>query len=109
MVTNAKRIANKKYRAKTYDTIGFDVPKGKRDEFKAKAAKLGLSLSMLIQRGVESYGEPSASNLPEQTQQLTTEQKIFDDEFSKLPADIQKHFLKVFKAINDLQCSHLPK
>ncbi len=102
MTSEAKKISVKIYQQEKCDRITADIPKGKRDEYKAKAANLGLSLSMLIQRGVESYGNLSEQNSPDK---LTTEQKIFVDEFSKLPADIQKHFLKVFKAIN----VHLPK
>lgn len=103
-----RREYDKAYKVENYDQLLVRVKKGKRAEYKSKAAGLGLSLSVLIQRGVESYGVSSEGNVPNQST-LSAEQKIFVDEFSKLPADVQKHFLKVFKAINDLQCSHLPK
>ena len=104
----AQKLAKEKYRQEKRDLLAVEIPKGKRDEYKAKAAELGLSLSMLIQHSVESYGESSAGNVPASSE-LTTEQKIFVDEFSKLPADVQKNFLKVFKAINASQTGDLPK
>lgn len=45
-----------KYRnPNNYDRIIIEVRKGKRDAYKLAASELGLSLSMLVQRGVEEY------------------------------------------------------
>ena len=37
------------------ERLAIEVPKGKRDEYKAAAQELGLSLSRLVQNGVEEY------------------------------------------------------
>jgi len=42
---------------KTYDRIAIRVKKGIRDEWKAAAADLGLSLAGLVVAGVEEYIE----------------------------------------------------
>lgn len=107
MVSEARRLSIKNYRQEKRDQIAVDVPKGKREEYKQKAAKLGLSLSMLIQYGVESYGEEYISNhagevmTPQpKPEPLSAADKQLVEEFARLPADAQKHFLKAFKAIN---------
>ena len=102
-VSKSKIIANKKYRAKTYDTIGFDVPKGKREEFKAKATELGLSLAKFLFVAAESYGEGcevmTAQKLKPEIS-LTLEQKKFLDEFNQLPADGQRLLVKFLQSVN---------
>lgn len=52
MGTAATRAKNK-YNAKAYDQIKIEVKKGKRDEFKAHAAKKGMSLAALITQLIE--------------------------------------------------------
>lgn len=102
-VTAAHMRATKKYREKTYDTIGFDVPKGKREEFKGKAAKLGFSLAKFLFIAAESYNENHAGEAftkPENPESLSADEKRLVEEFNQLPTDAQKHFLKAFKAIN---------
>ena len=60
---------------------------------------------MLIQKGVESYGEEITAepfnNLPKPENQLSAADKRLLEEFNQLPPDAQKYFLKAFKAIND--------
>lgn len=102
-VSESQKIAVKKYREKTYDTIGFDVPKGKREEFKFKAAKLGFSLAKFLFIAAESYGTNHAGEVmtPQpKLEPLSAADKQLIDEFARLPVDVQKCFLKTFKAIN---------
>ncbi|MBR0290251.1 MAG: hypothetical protein IJQ82_14850 [Selenomonadaceae bacterium] len=101
-VSVAHMRATKKYRNKTYDTIGFDVPKGKREEFKGKAAELGLSLARFLLIAAESFGKNHAGEMPLSTPkpELTVEQRRLVEEFNQLPLNAQKHFLQAFKAIN---------
>ena len=100
--SQSQKIAVQKYRAKTYDTIGFDVPKGKREEFKQKAASLGISLAKFLFLSAESYGAKHAGEVvtvkPEN--QLSAEERKLIDEFNQLPTDAQKHLLKFVKAVN---------
>jgi len=53
--------ANANYQAKAYDKVTIAFKKGKRDYYKAEAAKRGLSLASLIQTAVEKYIEDTAS------------------------------------------------
>ena len=41
--TQARIDANKRYRDKTYDNLSVAIPKGKKEYYKAAAAKLGYS------------------------------------------------------------------
>lgn len=50
-------MTNQGYKEKFYDRLAIWVKKGVRDEYKAEAAKLGISLAALVQAGVEEYIE----------------------------------------------------
>ena len=108
MVTDAQKLSIQKYRQEKRDQLSVDVPKGKRDAYKAIAAELGLSLSILIQRGVESYAgfqnvesiKPASINKQQTAEKLSAADRVLLGEFNRLPADVQKAFIKTFKAIN---------
>lgn len=51
----SRLLANARYHEKAYDRICVDLKKGKREYYKEEAEKRGLSLAMLIQKGVEEY------------------------------------------------------
>ncbi len=53
MATEAQMRANHKYRAKTYDRIELQVPKGTRDRWRALAEQEGKSLTAYIVSRVE--------------------------------------------------------
>ena len=53
MATEAQMRANHKYRAKTYDRIELQVPKGTRDRWRALAEMEGKSLTAYIVSRVE--------------------------------------------------------
>ena len=110
-VSNAQKLSIQKYRQEKRDQLAVDVPKGKRDAYKAIAAELGLSLSMLIQRSVESYAglqsveslKPAPMTKEPTAEKLSAQERTLLDEFNRLPVDVQKAFLKTFKAINAAQ------
>lgn len=54
-IKESQLMAVARYRAKNYETIAIDVKKGKREYYKAEAAKRGLSLAAFIQTAVEKY------------------------------------------------------
>lgn len=84
-VSAAHMRATKKYREKTYDTIGFDVPKGKREEFKGKAAKLGFSLAKFLFVAAESYNEDHSAEpftKPEKPEPLSADERRLVEEFN---------------------------
>ena len=104
-ISKAQGLAVLKYRAKAYDRLSTDIPKGKRDAYNLAASELGLSLSKLIQNGVEEFIARHAATDTESPAQVAAEKLSADDrrlveEFAKLPADAQKHFLKAFAAVN---------
>lgn len=105
-VSRPQQIAKDKYRQEKRDQITAEVPKGKRDAYKLIAAELNLSLSMLIQNGVEEYGRNHASKdflatLPTpETKSLSPADEKLIAEFSKLPADAQKSLMQFLRTIN---------
>ena len=46
--SEAQKNATLRYKAKAYDRINLDVKKGLREQYKAQAAKRGLSLNAYI-------------------------------------------------------------
>lgn len=101
-VSESRRVSITKYRQEKRDQLAVDVPKGKRDKYKAKAAQLGLSLSMLIQNSVEAYGEKGGEVIASTTraEKLTADQRRLLDEFGKMPVEVQKQTLKLIREIN---------
>ena len=102
-VSKPQQIAVLKYRAKAYDRISIDVPKGKREEYNQSAAKLKTSLAKLIQVAVEEYTKKEGIEIPLPTPEaksLSPADERLLDEFSKLPADAKKHLVELAKIIN---------
>ena len=105
-VSNAQRLAKAKYQHEKRALVASEVSKEKRDEYKAAAVKLGLSLSMLIQNGVEEFierhgGEVIArpvSSKEEQT--LTAADKRLVEEFNQLPDEVKSTVRKLIQQIN---------
>ena len=52
-VTAAKRRAINKYNDKTYDVVTFRAYKGKKDDYKAHATKLGMSFNAFVVKAIE--------------------------------------------------------
>ena len=52
-VSEAKKRANAKYTAKTYEKATFHFNKGKKEDYKAHAAKLGLSFNAFVVNAIE--------------------------------------------------------
>lgn len=55
MYNDVQKRATAKYMRTHLDDIKIRVPKGKRDEYKEIAAKLGLSVNQLFIKAVEYY------------------------------------------------------
>lgn len=54
-ISAAQKLAAKKYRVGNIDVVSFDVKKGKRDEYKAAAAAMGLGQMEMIRRAIDEY------------------------------------------------------
>lgn len=101
--SNAQKIATKKYREKTYDTIGFDVRKGKRDEYKQFAIRKGLSLAGMLTKAAEEYMQNHAGENPlakPQPKSLSPANEKLIAEFSKLPPSTQKALMQFLRTLN---------
>ena len=97
-VSKAQILASKKYREKTYDTIGFDVKKGKREEFKQAASRLGLSLAAFLTLAadklmVDSGGGEIISSDPK----LSAADKKLVEDFKSLSPNQQKIISELIK------------
>lgn len=104
-VSNAQRLAKAKYQHEKRALVASEVSKEKRDEYKAAAVKLGLSLSMLIQNGVEEFierhgGEVVARSVPSKEERLSSADKRLVEEFNQLPDDIKPTVRKLIQQIN---------
>jgi len=104
--------ANQEYKNANYDRLAIWIKKGKRDEYKQAAAQQGMSLAafltraadLLVQYGVEDFANHAATDAESPAQvaaeKLSADERRLVEEFAKLPADAQKHFLKAFAAVN---------
>ena len=94
---------NQEYKDNHYDRLAVWIPKGRRDEFKAKAAELGISLAQLIQRAVESYGgelnHTQTAQIVDASPRLTGDEKKLIDAFNNLSPEAQKTLLKFLDAL----------
>ena len=103
-VSQAQKLAKAKYQQEKRSLIAAEVSKTKGEEYRAKAVSLGISLSSLIQRGIESYianhtGEDFTLSTP--TPQMSQAEKQLLSDFNALPDDTKKALLKLIKAINN--------
>lgn len=105
-VSIAKRNSIKKYQQEKCDRITVDVPKGKRDAYKMIAAEKQLSLSMLIQNGVEGYainyaGEKITPSVPTTTPEnkLSAEDKRLLDSAGKLTPEARRALVKFLELL----------
>ena len=57
-----KTMANNKYKAKTYDRIELNVPKGKKADLQAYAAEKGESLNGFVNRAIDETIERDRVN-----------------------------------------------
>ena len=94
-------MSTAEYKKKNYTQLGFLVKKGQEIEYKAKAAALGMSLSQLIQRGVESYGGEGVPTVAPVKPALTAEQRKILDAVDSLPESSRKALLKFLQTLVD--------
>ena len=96
---------NQEYKNLNYDRLAIWIKKGRREEYKNSAAGFGLSLSALIQNGVEEYirnhgGEAPTVITQQPEQKLSPEQRRLVEEFNKLPTDARRALVKFLQTLN---------
>lgn len=107
-------MSDYEYKKSKYDTIVFRVKKGKATEYRQAAQDLGVGFWNLLQTGVEEFianhlggdflpVKPAPMTKEPPAEKLTSVERTLLDEFNRLPVDVQKAFLKTFKAINAAQ------
>lgn len=108
-VSQAQKLASRKYRRNNYETVSFEVRKGIRDEYKQAAEKLGLSLAEFFKQAAESYGANHANEefkpAPDKLSpdKLSPAERQLLDEFNALPDDVKKSFAKLIRQFNQNQ------
>lgn len=103
-VSNAQKLAKAKYQHEKRALIASEVSKEKCDEYKAAAAELGLSLSMLVRFGVEEFierhgGEVVARPVSSKEDSLSKDERKLVEDFNQLPDEFKP---TVRKLINQL-------
>ncbi len=107
-LSQAQKLAKAKYQQEKRSLIAAEVSKAKGKEYKQKAASLGLSLSALIQRSIESYGANHAGEefMPPTPAPMTADERKLIEEFNALPDDVRKSISKLIRQINQAQAKH---
>ena len=107
-LADEQAAAVEKFRAKKFDRVTVNVPKGKRDAYKLGAEILELSLSQLVQTAVEEYLENHWGEVPatpakvekrvvEEKLTLSAAERRLLENFAKLPKSVQKKFAGLIK------------
>ena len=106
-VSNAQKIAKAKYQQEKRTLIAAEVSKDKGEYYRESAAALNISLSKLIQNGVEEYirnhgGENTVHIVDNQAQEkLTAEQRRLAEVVSKLPDKAQNQLFKFLESLEE--------
>lgn len=96
MATAEKRLANHKYRRENRDRLTIDVPKGKREVYKQLATEMKISVTQLIQYGVELLTQSRKKN---QGDKLSAEQRQLIEMVSKLNPKACKYLIKFLETL----------
>ena len=64
-----------KYKAKAYDRIGLEVPKGDKEKILNHATSHGESINGFIRRAIQNQMERDTAAAPADTEQSAAEQK----------------------------------
>lgn len=101
--SKAQLLALAKFKQEKRDTLTIDLPKGTKDGYKQSAAGFGISLTKMIQAGVEEYiqnhgGEVTPAPVVEV--KLPADQRRLVEEFNQLPPDARRQLVKFLQALN---------
>lgn len=105
-VSQAQKIAKAKYQQEKRTLIAAEVSKDKGEFYRVSAVGLGISLSKLVQNGVEEYisrhaGKDCLESLPTPTEKsLSPADERLLDEFAKLSPGSQKALMQFLRTIN---------
>ena len=118
--SNSQKLAQEKYNKENYDRLAILIKKGKRDEYHAAAAAIGLGYAEMIRAAIEEFiqrhaGEEwtanqltaagvssvsaGASTVEKPGETLSREEKKLLEEFRQMPVNSQKHVRGLIRAI----------
>ena len=86
--SRAQKDAVMRYQSKTYESVGFRVLIGERDQIKAAARARGESLAAYVRRAIaaqmERDGLPESERIPATIEQATACRKEQEEQAAKL-------------------------
>lgn len=97
-VSNAQKLAKMKYQQEKRTVIAADVSKAKGEEYRAKAARLGVTVSRLIQLSVEAYGEEGMTFEPllrQAAENISAADRRLVEAVNALPESTRKIIVKL--------------
>ena len=95
---------NQDYKNLNYDRLAIWIKKGARDNYKQSAAKLGVSLAMLVQNGVEEYirnhvGEVAVPAARQETETISAEERRLIQAFGNCPDNMKPTLRKLIEQL----------
>lgn len=99
----SQKLAQAKYDQKSYDQILIKVRKGKREEYKDAAEKLGLGQMELFRTAVEEYiknhgGEVVVPAARQETETISEERRLIQS-FANLPDNMKPTLRKLIEQL----------
>ena len=100
-ISEARRQSQKKYKQEKCDRVTVDVPKGKREIYKQLADEMGISMSKLIQYGVDEFAQKYTNKaiFHSQGDKLNAEQRQLIDTVDKLTPKARKQLIKFLESL----------
>lgn len=100
----SQKLAQAKYDQKSYDQILIKVRKGKREEYKDAAEKLGLGQMELFRTAVEEYiknhgGEVVVPAARQETETISAEERRLIQAFANLPDNVKPTIKKLVEQL----------
>ena len=102
--TEGQKISRQKYESKAYDQILIKVRKGKREEYKDAAEKLGLGQMELFRTAVEEYikkhgGEVVVPAARQETETISVEERRLIQAFGNCPDNMKPTLRKLIEQL----------
>lgn len=101
--TEGQKISRQKYESKAYDQILIKVRKGKREEYKDAAKRLGLGQMELFRAAVEEYIRNHAGDIAvpaaRQVETISAEERRLIKSFASLPDNVKPTIKKLVEQL----------
>ena len=93
---------DQEYKKANYDQFIFRAKKGKREEYKQVAEKLGLGQMEMFRLAIEEFIANHGGEIikKSEAEKLTTEDRRLLTAFAKLPKNAQTNLIKTLEALS---------